>query len=793
MKPLCLPCCGIAVSALCALSASAGNPAPSGVVAPEGHNVLWYAKPAVHWNEALPVGNGRMGAMVFGGVTTERIQFNEQTLWTGTNASQKLGENKTGNGAMGDYQPFGDVFLRFPGAHNDPAGYRRELDLHTAIATTRYRVGEVAFTREVFASHPDRVVVIRLSASQPARLTFRIALKDVARRQLAAVHTTASEPDRQLSFTGKLSPPAKSPPGDLRWNNLAYHAALRVLPEGGRVTVTNAELVITQADAVTVLLAASTDYDADPRLNFRGEPPVPKVATVLDRAARKSYARLRADHEADHQALFDRVVLNLGGHDRDALPTDQRLIEYKAGARDCALEALLFQFGRYVTIGSARPGGLPANLQGVWNENPVPAWYSGYTHNINVEMNNWLTETANLPECAEPLFDWIENLALGTKLNPDPKLRTDLGWVMYSTHNPLGGNSGWAFHRPGSAWLSQHFWEHYAFGGDKEFLRKRAYPQLRELTRMWDARLIEGPKGKLITPDGWSPEHAPVRGPNGKIVIKEGDRTPQPGASYDQQIIWDLFSNFIEASQELGVDDELRARITERRARLLGPQAGRWGQIQEWMEDVDDPKLDYRHIGHLFALHPGRQISPLTTPELAKAAKITLDAHSDLSCGWSRAWKICFRARLHDGEAAARVVRTTLAYVPAKGRGSGTYPNLFGAGPPFQMDANFGYTAGVAEMLLQSHLRDEQGQWQIHLLPALPAGWKDGEVTGLRARGGVTVDIAWQNGKVTSYRIRAQQTKQVKVRVNGQVKVVSVNEHAQPFPPEPKIIPTSIL
>lgn len=744
---------------------------------------LWYAKPAAHWNEALPVGNGRMGAMVFGGVTNERVQFNEQTLWTGTNTSQRGLDTKANDGAMGDYQPFGDVLLRFPAIHDAPADYHRELDLSTAIATTRYRVGAVTFTREVFVSHPDRVIVIRLTADKPASLSFSIALKDVARRQLAAVSTTASEPDHQLSFTGKLSRPAKAPSGDLRWNNMAYHAALRVLPEGGSVTVTNGEIAIARADAVTVLLCAATDYAADPQKNYRGDPPGPKVAAALERAAQKPYARLRADHVADHQALFGRVALDLGDHDRDTLPTDQRLIEYKAGARDCSLEALLFQFGRYVTIASVRPGGLPANLQGLWNENAAPAWYSGYTHNINVEMNNWLTETANLPECVEPLFDWIENIARGTKLNPDPKLRTDLGWVMYSTHNPLGGNSGWAFHRPGSAWLSQHFWEHYAFGGDKEFLRKRAYPQLRELTRMWDARLVEGPNGKLITPDGWSPEHGPVRGQDGKIVIKEGDRTPQPGASYDQQINYDLFSNFIEASQELGVDDDLRARITERRARLLGPQVGRWGQIQEWLEDVDDPELDYRHIGHLFALHPGRQISALTTPEWAKAAKVTLDAHSDKSVGWSRAWKISFRARLHDGEAAARVVRTTLEYVPSDAKGSGTYPNLFGGGPPFQMDANFGYTAGVAEMLLQSHLRDEQGQSLIHLLPALPASWTDGEVTGLRARGGVTVDIAWKDGKVTSYRLRAQEPQQVTVRVNGQVKVMSVNERTQSFSP----------
>jgi alpha-L-fucosidase 2 len=466
----------------------------------------------------------------------------------------------------------------------------------------------------------------------------------------------------------------------------------------------------------------------------------------------------------DHQALFDRVSLDLGDHDRNALPTDRRLIEYTDGARDNALEALLFQFGRYVTIASVRPGGLPANLQGLWNDNPAPAWYCGYTHNMNVQMNNWLTETANLPECAEPLFDWIENIALGTKLNTDPKLRTKLGWIMYSTHNPLGGNSGWAFHRPGSAWLSQHFWEHYAFGGDMEFLRKRAYPQLRELARMWDSRLIDGPDNTLVTPDGWSPEHAPVRGADGKITIKEGDRTPLPGVSYDQQIIRDLFTNFIEASQALAVDDELRAHIMNRRSRLLGPKVGRWGQIQEWMEDVDDPKLVYRHIGHLFALHPGRQISPLTTPDWAKAAGITLDAHGDKSVGWSRAWKLCFRARLHDGNRAGKLVRSVLEYVPAKANASGTHPNLFGAGPPFQMDANFGYTAGVAEMLLQSHVRAEDGRREIHLLPAIPDFWRSGEVTGLRARDGFTIDQKWQNRKLISATITSKLGRPLRIR-----------------------------
>jgi alpha-L-fucosidase 2 len=704
------------------------------VKSPQNGNRLWYAKPANKWLEALPIGNGSLGGMIFGGTGQEHIQFNEGSLITGTTQT------------VGSYQPFGNLYIDFPFITDEK--YIRSLNLNDGLHTVKFTSDGVSYKRECFASYPDKVIVMYLSADKPGKISGKIWLSDVHNGKIVVS-------GNNITATGKLSE-----------NNMEYESQLLVLNSGGMLKSDTSGITVNKADRVTILLTAGTSFLNDHRKDFKGPHPHRELVRRLSEASKKSYSQLRKTHVADYRELYDRVELNLGI--APELPTSERIAAYKQGAKDPALEALLFQYGRYLLISSSRPGSLPSNLQGIWNNDLKPPWYSQYTTNINIEMNYWPAEPTALSECHMPLFDWLENFAAVTKKSMDPKLQTKRGWICYSTNNAMGGPSTWGIHRPGSAWMSQHFWEHYAFTGDKEFLKSRAYPMLRDISGYWEDHLVEGKDGKLITPDGWSPEH----GPDGT----EGDRTPYPGVSYDQQIVYDLFTNCMEASEALGENVIDRLKITAIRNRLLGPQIGRWGQLQEWMQDVDNPNDRHRHNSHLFAVYPGRQITPSLTPEWTKAALISLDARgSEKSEGWSLAWKINLYARLGQPAKSYHLIRELFR--------KSIFDNLFDkAISMICVDGNFGYTAGVAEILLQSHFREGK-DYVLQLLPALPGDWPSGQVKGLRARGGFEVDMDWKEGKLVSCRIKSLLGNSLNVRYNGKVftsKTIK-GEWIQPF------------
>ena len=685
---------------------------------------LWYDKPAKDWmTEALPIGNGRLGGMIFGGIETEQIQFNEISLWTGD-------EKETGA-----YQAFGDLFIDFNQAA-EVQQYKRELNIGNAVHTITYLSNGIQYKREYFSSAKDQVMVIRISASQKGSCSGAIRMTDMHNGKIAFA-------DRNITLNGTLD------------NGLVYEAGVAVLNDGGVVKVSGNSIKFEKANNITLILAAGTNYLPDYSKGWRGEKPHRIIEQQLKKASGRLYKQLLDRHIADYQSLFNRVKLNIGESDQKVseLPTDKRLVTYKKGGTDPEIEELFFQYGRYLLISSSRTGSLPANLQGIWNNSNNPPWRSDYHSNINVQMNYWPAEVTNLSECHLPFLEYINNQREVRKKATQEYYKSQKGWTVQTENNIYGAGS-FVWNPPASAWYCQHLWEHYAFTYDQKYLKEFAYPVLKEVCEFWEERLVSDANGALVTPDGWSPEHGPH----------------EPGVTYDQEIVWDLFTNYIEASKILNLDADYRAKVTVLREKLLKPKIGKWGQLMEWSVDRDDSTDLHRHISHLFALYPGRQISVTATPELAAAARKTLISRGDQSTGWAMAWRINFWARMSDGNHAYKLLRNLMSIVGNIGtdydKGGGIYSNMFDAHPPFQIDGNFGATAGIAEMLLQSQA-DE-----ICLLPSLPDVWSTGSVVGLRARGGFVVDIAWVAGKVTKYRIASAKGGDVLIRVNGELKTI---------------------
>jgi alpha-L-fucosidase 2 len=731
---------------------------------------LFYNEPANKWEEALPLGNGRLGAMVYGGVSQEHIQFNEETLWTGEPRSyaHKGAKNYLGeirqlifDGKQTEaqdlmakeflsvprnlmaYQPFGDLIVDFP-THKNHTNYRRELDLENAICKVSYQANGINYTREVFVSYPDQLIAVKLSSDKAGALDFSTYLDSKHFKKSVITYY-----DQQRLDVKPDSEPQRFDPTNPSKSVLWGQAGLRVITDG-KVTPKNDEIFVSGASTATIYLTAATNF-----VNFQDVSGRPNrvIMMALKKFASLNYSKLKEDHIADYQSLYNRFQIKFDGDNRSNSPTNKRINQFWKDPNDPGFLALYVQYGRYLMISSSRLGGQPANLQGIWNNKLNPPWKSKYTTNINAEMNYWPAELTNLSECHEPFIKLINECALTGEDVAREQYDCD-GWVLHHNTDIWRNTAPIAlsFIGPwisGSGWVSHHLWERYQFTLDKEFLKKE-YPVIKKAAQFYSEYLIEDPKtGWLISTPSNSPEI-------GGIVA---------GPTMDHQIIRSLFKICIEASEILDTDKEFKEKLKTMLPEIAPNQIGKHGQLQEWMEDKDDPEVKHRHVSHLWAVHPGKDLNWEETPELMKAARQSLIYRGDGGTGWSLAWKINFWARFQDGNHAYKLIHNLLspAEHPERKPQGGSYPNLWDAHPPFQIDGNFGGAAGIVELLVQSHLN------RIDILPALPDALPDGSVSGVCARGGFELSFSWGNGVLQNVEILSKAGKKCTLRYKDKI------------------------